>query len=75
MDVIINFKPNEEVHMKMAAKVAKLPVGVFPYGIDISGKIQEGKKCLYVTDARLYKAEIDEFWEAVDLLYRKVFGY
>ena len=49
--------------MKMAAKVAKLPVGVFPHGIDISWKIQEGKKCLYVTDARLDKAEIDELGE------------
>ena len=73
MDVIINFKPKEEVHMKMAAKIAKLPVGVFPYGIGIKGEIQEGKKCLYVTNAKLYQAEIKEFWEAVELLYRRVF--
>ena len=29
--------------------------------------------CLYVSDKRLYQNEIEEFWVALDLLYRKVF--
>ena len=73
MYVVTNFEPKKEIHLRMAAKAAKLPAKILPYAVDAYGNIFEGHRCLCLPEKEPYEKEVALFWEAVDILHRKVF--